>query len=67
MSEQIECYNSGYQDGWADAKYASENLQVAIEDLAWWIKENLDGCPMIFRNDQLQAALYKQVEEYRDE
>ena len=41
--------------------------RCAIEDLAWWIKENLDDCPIIFRNDQLQAKLYKTYKEYTEE
>lgn len=47
--------------------YADEDLECVIEDLAWWVKENLDGTPLIFRNLKLQEKLYKTVEEYRDE
>lgn len=47
-------------------KYAEEDLQCAIEDLAWWIKENLDGCPLIFRNLKIQEQLYKTVDEYKE-
>lgn len=50
-----------------EVSYADEDLECAIEDLAWWIKENLDGTPLIFRNLKLQEKLYKQVEEFRNE
>lgn len=50
-----------------ETSYADEDLEYAIEDLAWWIKENLDGTPLIFRNLKLQEQLYKQVEEFRNE
>lgn len=46
--------------------YADEDLEVAIEDLAWWIRNNLDDpVPLIFRNQKLQEKLYKQVQEYK--
>jgi hypothetical protein len=47
--------------------YAEEDLECAIEDLAWYIKEQFVDCPLIFRNTELQNKLYKQVKEYRDE
>lgn len=48
-------------------KYAEEDLECAIEDMAWWVKENLDDpVPVIFRNDQIQAKFYKLVKEYRN-
>lgn len=50
-----------------ETSYADEDLECAIEDLAWWIKGNLDGTPLIFRNLKLQEQLYKQVEEFRSE
>lgn len=49
------------------AEMLEEDLQCVIEDLAWWIKENLDGCPVVFRNDQLQEKLYKTYNEYMEE
>ena len=49
-------------------KYAEEDLECAIEDMAWWVKENLDDpVPVIFRNDQIQAKFNKLVKEYRSE
>lgn len=51
-----------------ETSYADEDLECAIEDLAWWIKENLDDpVPLIFRNLKLQEQLYKQVKEFRNE
>lgn len=48
-------------------KYAEEDLECAIEDMAFWVKENLDDpVPVIFRNDQIQARFYKLVKEYRN-
>lgn len=44
-----------------------EDILCMIEDLAWWIKENLDDTPLIFRNDQRQEELYKQVKEFRND
>lgn len=65
-----------FYDEWGDKKplstfkvevsYADEDLECALEDLAWWIKENLDGCPLIFRNLKLQEKLYKTVDEYKE-
>lgn len=51
-----------------EVSYADEDLECAIEDLAWWIKNNLDEpVPLIFRNLKLQEKLYKTIEEYKDE
>lgn len=49
------------------ADQLQEDLYCAVEDLAWWIKENLDGTPLIFRNLHLQARLYEMVKEFRNE
>lgn len=49
-----------------ETSYAKEDLQCVIEDLAWWIKENLDDCPLIFRNLKIQEQLYKTVDEYKE-
>lgn len=47
-------------------KYADEDLVCAIEDIAYWVANNLDEpVPMIFRNDQIQERFYKLVKEYR--
>ena len=48
-------------------KYAEEDLECALEDLAWWAKEQFDETPLIFRNDLIQEKFYKLVEEYRNE
>ena len=49
-------------------KYAVEDLECAIEDIAWWVKENLDEpVPLIFRNDKIQEKFYKLVKEYRND
>lgn len=63
----MECYNSGYQDGRRDAKdYAKEDLECLIEDIAYWIANNLDDpIPMISRNDRIQNKIYKYTKEYR--
>ena len=48
-------------------KYAEEDLECAIEDMAWWVKENLDDpVPVIFRNDQIQQKFYELVKAYRE-
>lgn len=50
-------------------EYAEEDLQCALEDMAYWTAQNLDNRvpPMIFRNDQVQEVFYKLVNEFRDE
>lgn len=49
-------------------EFAEEDLQCALEDVAYWVAQNLDNpVPMIFRNDQVQATFYKLVKEFRDE
>lgn len=49
-------------------KYAEEDLECALEDMAYWVAQNLDGkTPLIFRNLKIQEKFYKLVEEYRDE
>ena len=50
-----------------DAKdYAEEDLECLIEDIAYWIANNLDGqIPMISRNDQIQNKIYKYTKEYK--
>ena len=64
---EMECYNSGYQDGRRDTKdYAKEDLECLIEDIAYWIANNLDyPVPMISRNDQIQNKIYKYTKEYK--
>lgn len=49
--------------------YAEEDLQCALEDIAYWTAKNLDNRvpPMIFRNDQVQEQYCKLVKEFRDE
>lgn len=63
----MECYNSGYQDGRRDTKdYAREDLECLIEDIAYWIANNLDDpIPMISRNDRIQNKIYKYTKEYK--
>lgn len=49
-------------------EFAEEDLRCALEDVAYWVAQNLDNpVPMIFRNDQVQATFYKLVKEFRDE
>lgn len=44
-----------------------EDLQCALEDMAYWTAKNLDNRvpPMIFRNDQVQEQYCKLVKEFR--
>lgn len=50
------------------SKYAEEDLQCALEDMAYWTAQNLDDpVPLIFRNDQIQEKFYKLVKEFRSE
>lgn len=46
-----------------------EDLECALEDIAYWTAKNLDNRvpPMIFRNDQIQEQYCKLVKEFRDE
>lgn len=47
--------------------YADEDLECALEDMAYWVAQNLnDPVPLIFRNDQVQEKFYKLVKEYKD-
>lgn len=50
-------------------EYAEEDLQCALEDIAYWTAKNLDNRvpPMIFRNDQIQEQYCKLVKEFRSE
>lgn len=49
-------------------EFAEEDLQCALEDMAYWTAQNLDDpVPLIFRNDQVQAVFYKLVKEFRNE
>lgn len=50
-------------------EYAGEDLQCALEDIAYWTAQNLDSRvpPMIFRNDQVQEQYCKLVKEFRSE
>ena len=46
--------------------YAEEDLECLIEDIAYWIANNIDGqTPMISRNDQIQNKIYKYTKEYK--
>lgn len=46
--------------------YAEEDLECLIEDIAYWIANNIDGqIPMISRNDQIQNKIYKYTKEYK--
>lgn len=47
-------------------KYAEEDLNCALEDMAYWVAQNLDEpVPLIFRNDKIQERFYKLVKEFR--
>lgn len=49
-------------------KYADEDLVCAIEDIAYWVANNLDEpVPLVFRNDQIQERFDKLIHEYRHE
>ena len=49
-------------------KYAEEDLECALEDMAYWVAQNLDDpVPLIFRNDQIQEKFYKLVKEYKQQ
>ena len=49
-------------------EYAEEDLQCALEDMAYWTAQNLDDpVPLIFRNDQIQEVFCKLVKEFRSE
>ena len=49
-------------------EYAEEDLQCALEDMAYWTAQNLDNqVPMICRNDQIQEQYCKLVKEFRSE
>lgn len=46
--------------------YASEDLVCVIEDIAYWVANNLDyPVPRIFRNDKIQERFNKLVKEYK--
>lgn len=46
--------------------YEEEDLECLIEDIAYWIANNIDGrIPMISRNDQIQNKIYKYTKEYK--
>ena len=48
--------------------YAEEDLECALEDMAYWVAQNLDDpVPLIFRNDQIQEKFYKLVKEYKQQ
>ena len=44
-----------------------EDLQCALEDMAYWTAKNMHSVPMIFRNDQVQEQYCKLVKEFRSE
>ena len=47
-------------------KYAEEDLQCALEDMAYWVAQNLDEpTPLVFRNLKIQEKFYNLVKEYR--
>lgn len=48
-------------------KYAEEDLECTLEDMAYWVAQNLDDAPLIFRNDQVQEKFYKLVKEYKQQ
>jgi len=50
-------------------EYVEEDLECALEDIAYWTAKNLDSRvpPMIFRNDQIQEQYCKLVKEFRSE
>lgn len=48
-------------------KYAEEDLECALEDMAWYVAEQFDDTPCIFRNDQIQEKFYKLVQEYKQQ
>lgn len=43
-----------------------EDLLCTIEDIAYWVANNLNKTPLIFRNSKLQKEFYKLVEEYKE-
>lgn len=47
--------------------YADEDLECALEDMAWYVAEQFDDTPCIFRNDQIQEKFYKLVQEYKQQ
>lgn len=47
-------------------KYAEEDLECAIEDMAWYVAEQFNDTPRIFRNNQIQEKFYELVEAYRE-
>lgn len=49
-------------------EFAEEDLQCALEDMAYWVAQNLDDpVPLIFRNDEIQGAFHKLVGEFKSE
>lgn len=43
-----------------------EDLECALEDMAYWTAQNLDDpVPLIFRNDKIQEQYYELVKEFR--
>lgn len=49
-------------------KYAEEDLECALEDMACWVAQYLDGkTPLIFRNLKIQEKFYKLVEAYKQQ
>lgn len=48
-------------------EYAEEDLQCALEDMAYWTAKNMQSVPVIFRNDQVQEQYCKLVNEFRSE
>lgn len=51
-----------------DKEFAEEDLQCALEDMAYWTAQNLDDpVPLIFRNDKIQEQYCKLVKEFKNE
>ena len=47
-------------------EFLREDLECALEDMAYWTANNLDlPVPLIFRNDKIQEQYYKLVLEYK--
>ena len=44
-----------------------EDLECALEDMAYWTAKNMHTVPLIFRNDQVQEQYCELVKEFRSE
>ena len=45
----------------------NETYEIMMEDLAHWLANNHDECPLIFVNDQIQQKLYQYYKEYQEQ